>query len=299
MYWDLPARSYSRVADAKFLAAAELANQGIDALFMELDVFCRQAPLPLFQQQADISIENKNKNKQADIVRIGHGNMMMKINIGMYYVKAKPQTREFFDTLAWVLSHSLKDSRVMDEKGGGVKKFFDQDMFQYCIKHTKWYHASDKDKERNLLAKCERQGFGAVNFTMGAVSNELISSFSPPISLDSTYCVHPLSDTPFSSLSHKLATGKILGYDPEKRSPDDRILKVSSGDLHPNEQFAATFEANQFQDKDWAMKGVQYSVALLVHLAKETNRTLVLPRHLRERNGGTFPVYSLVDVSSI
>jgi hypothetical protein len=47
------------------------------------------------------------------------------------------------------------------------------------------------------------------------------------------------------------------------------------------------------------VQNVQYQVALLVHLAKETNRTLVLPQHLRERNGGTFPVYSLVDVSSI
>jgi hypothetical protein len=183
--------------------------------------------------------------------------------------------------------------------GGGVKKFFDQDMFQYCIKHLKWYHATDENKERNLLAKCERQGFGAVNFTLGAVSNELISSSAPPISLDSTYCVHPLSDSPFSSFSHKLATGKILGYDPEKRSPDDRILKVSSGDLHPNEDFRKTFEAIQFQTKDWALKSVQYQVALLVHFAKETNRTLVLPRHLRERKGGTYPVYSLVDVSSI
>jgi hypothetical protein len=301
VYWDLPARSYSRVADAKFLASAGLANQGIDALFMELDVFCRLAPLPLFQQQADMYIENKKnnkKNKQADIVSIGHGENINKINIGMYYVKAKPQTRDFFDTLAWVLSHSLKDNRIMNGNGG-VKKFFDQEMFQYCIRRMKWYHASDKDKERNLLVKCERQGFGALNFTLGAVSNELISSHEPPISLDSTYCVHPLSGSPFSSFSHKLATGKILGYDPQKRSPDDRLLKISSGDLHPHEQYSKTFPAKQFQATNWARKNVQYQVALLVHFAKETNRTLVLPRHLREQKGGTFPVYSLVDVSSI
>jgi hypothetical protein len=39
VHWDLPAQSYSRVADAKFLAAAHFADKGIDALFIEFDLW--------------------------------------------------------------------------------------------------------------------------------------------------------------------------------------------------------------------------------------------------------------------
>jgi len=63
VYWNNEAESYSRVADAKFRPAAEWAYRGIDALFVELDVFCKMSPFPLLT----------NPEEGVDLVTIGHG----------------------------------------------------------------------------------------------------------------------------------------------------------------------------------------------------------------------------------
>lgn len=75
VHWDLPAQSYSRVANVKFLAAANFADKGIDALFIEFNIICCKPPLALMLEQAE----------KVDIVEIAHADLMHKMDVGMYY----------------------------------------------------------------------------------------------------------------------------------------------------------------------------------------------------------------------
>jgi hypothetical protein len=287
VHWDLPAQSYSRVADAKFLAAAQFADQGIDALFIELDIFCRKPPLALMLEHAD----------KADIVQIAHGDLMQKTNIGMYYVKAKPETRDFFLSLSSILLSSVNQKQLRRENGD-LRDWFDQDVFERCMEYEpgtnslQGYHLVEDEKlENNLLKACK------TNITSSHVSNELISSYQPPIVMDATVCIHPLANAPFSSFAHKLATAKILGFDPEPMRQDEQFLKVWSGDLSNNEDWDHVYVKSDLNEgRPEQRTKIKHQIAALIHIARETNRTLVFPRHVREADGYTYPVYAFVDV---
>jgi hypothetical protein len=290
VHWDLPAQSYSRVADAKFMAAAQFADKGIDALFIELDIFCRKPPLALMLEQAD----------KADIVQIAHGDLMQRTNIGMYYVKARPETRDFFLSLSSVLLNSVNQTKLRGKKGN-LKAWFDQDIFQRCREYAprsrlkESYHlVEDKKLENNLLKACKN------NITSSHVSNELISSYAPPLVMDTTVCIHPLARAPFSSFAHKLATAKILGFDPEPMREDEQFLKVWNGDLSNNENWGRTYQRSALNEGRLQQRAmIKHQVAALIHIARETNRTLIFPRHVREGDGHTYPVYALVDMKSV
>jgi hypothetical protein len=288
VHWDLPAQSCSRVADAKFLAAAQFADKGIDALFIELDIFCRKPPLALMLEQAD----------KADIVQIAHGDLMQKTNIGMYYVKARPETRDFFLSLSSVLLNSVNQTTFRRENGN-LEDWFDQDIFQRCREHapgsTSTYHLLEDEKlESNLLKACKN------NIASSHVSNELISSYQPPLVMDTTVCIHPLANAPFSSFAHKLATAKILGFDPEPMREDEQFLKVWNGDLSNNEDWNHAYRRSALNEGQLDQRAmIKHQVAALIHIARETNRTLIFPRHVREGDGYTYPVYALVDMKSV
>ena len=168
IYWDLPMQAYSKVADSKFLAAAELAARGVDALFIELDVFCRKSPLEIMKQDADL-------------VTVSHGDLAQKINIGLYYVKATPAMRDFFQSLSQIMQYSGSGSEVKDKgytRGEEDKphKWFDQDMFQVCVNYPNiyekgWYLANDTEKAYNFLELCKN------HFTHSKVSNIYINSY--------------------------------------------------------------------------------------------------------------------------
>jgi hypothetical protein len=290
VHWDLPAQSYSRVADAKFLAAAQFADKGIDALFIELDIFCRKPPLALMLEHAD----------KADIVQIAHGDLMQKTNIGMYYVKAKPETRDFFLSISSILLNSVNQKQLRRENGD-LRDWFDQDVFERCMEYEpgtnslQGYHLVEDEKlENNLLKACK------TNITSSHVSNELISSYQPPIVMDATVCIHPLANAPFSSFAHKLATAKILGFDPEPMRQDEQFLKVWSGDLSNNEDWDHVYVKSDLNEgRPEQRTKIKHQIAALIHIARETNRTLVFPRHVREADGYTYPVYAFVDVKSV
>jgi hypothetical protein len=55
--------------------------------------------------------------------------------------------------------------------------------------------------------------------------------------MDTTVCIHPFANSPFSSFAHKLATAKLLGFDPEPMREDEQFLKVWNGDLSNDEDW--------------------------------------------------------------
>ena len=118
-------RSYSSVADAKFFISMVLARHGIDFIFIEMDIWFRKSPLPLFQSLPP-----------ADLTLLRHANQE-NINIGLYKVRASLETTRFFQSLIEVLMPSRDATlyRRGSDKGTLTHRsdWFDQDMFVYCL----------------------------------------------------------------------------------------------------------------------------------------------------------------------
>ena len=298
VFWDVPAQSYAQVADSKFQVSAALAAAGMHQLFVELDVFCRQSPVPLMRQPA-FEVKNDDTNgRGVDIVTIGHGDLQQKINIGMYYVRASEQVADLFRTVTTALAPSL-DSPTFHHSGRGKRHFFDQETFHDCLQYKSrrnaYYLHEDVNHTNNLLKRCNE-----FNLTSHMISNLLVSSYMPPVVFDSTICIHPLANTPFSSFKVKLATAKFLGFDPTPITSNERFLKTISGDIAYSEKWEYGFFAKDFHTSRLkSQKELQYNIALLVALAQHSNRTLVLPRHVRDKEGKAFPIYSLVSTTSM
>jgi Nucleotide-diphospho-sugar transferase len=298
MLWDLPKNSYSSVADAKFEVSATLAESGIHGFFMEVDVFCKESPLPLFLQP-----------KSLGIVSIGHGYADFSPNIGMYYVEPLQQIANYFRSLANVLSYS-KNHKSYFTQNGVELEFFDQRLFYQCMpptnKHDSDYKANQTihlplDNHNNLLAIC-RNVSHAKPFPWSTVSNVYISAHDPPIVFEpSTICIHPLFDSPFSSLRLKIATAKFLGFDPEPLQKTEKFLSTLNGDLTLNECWVHPFV---WMEGTWSKDIETHTVILtllanLIYFSKKSGRTLVLPRYFRDQNAFAVPILSLVDIRSI
>jgi hypothetical protein len=290
VFWNVPAQSYSRVADAKFGVAAYFSRQGLHQLFVELDVFCRSSPLLISKQ----SLGN------ADLAVLGHEDFQSNLNIGMYYVKPSTEATQFFELLMELLRPSLTEQHQLTENGDKLS-YFDRGILQSCLqmkqKPTKIYALADTHRTTNLLLPCYNH---TVQFA--PISNLYISSYRPPTVYDSTICVHPLSHKPFSSLETKLATAKFLGFDPIDAIKDETrpLLKTLSGDLSITDSpDSAAFFGGDFHKSEILQRILQYPLAALIHFAKLTNRTLVLPRHVRNSNTKAYPLYALVITASI
>jgi hypothetical protein len=295
IYWDISAQSYSKVADVKMGVAAYLSQEGYVQLFIELDVFCRTSPLP-------VSIHALDQHGSADLAVLGHAHFQSKINIGMYYVRPSSKATTFFQTLVEILSASSTQEKYITKDGQTIS-YFDQGIFEMCLqmslqKPMEIYALSDTGHTKNLLESCNHH-----HLQYALISNLYISSYQPPTVYDSTICVHPLSNQPFSSFQTKLATAKFLGFDPMPalRDPNTRpLLKTIAGDLTITDSpDSALFFGGDFHKLPILQRTVQYPLAAMIYFATLTNRTLILPRHVRNTNTKAFPLFSLVNTASI
>ena len=100
--WLKEKESYSRVADAKFSVAAELAERNRIGFFVELDIFCRKNPFPYFASFKD-----------KDLIHPGHGDVNYRPNIGMYLASTK--LGPFFRGLTKVLAYSKDQEHYINQ----------------------------------------------------------------------------------------------------------------------------------------------------------------------------------------
>lgn len=279
--FDRPLNSYSKVADAKLQVAQELASAGLNFLFIEMDIWCRSSPLP--------DLMELDSNKKHDVVVLGHLNNHDYTNIGMYYVRASERTAYFFKRLGEILAPSLHEKQYTNE-GGRTKDWFDQDIFNWCLKHTQFPQV----KMGNETNPC-----ASVNVSSSMVSNLVVSSNNPPVVVDQTKCIHPLSSSPFSSFKNKFTVAKTLGFDLSDVAPDEQLLKTASGEMTYYDHLSYHFTSHNWSDKTWPRLKFVYHFSALVALAKMSNRTLVLPHSVITLDTKTLRMHSLVNLVSV
>ena len=296
MKWSEPKASYSVVADAKFRIASVLAREGVHQIFVEPDIFCNHNPLGLFRKPL-------LDRPDTHMVYIGHGDISWKPNIGFYQIRPTKIMADFFDSLTKVLRYSINETKYVTVNGL-TKLFFDQEVFYFCLPKTNlndptsdgteraMFAVNDTSRTFDMLELC-RHG---ESFYHDFVSHVYINAHSPPTRFDTTICVHPLFDTAFASLHHKLATAKFQGFDPNPMP--SRLLKTATGDMTFNECWSYIFLEKNIVTK-LGHGRFERHVAQLVILAQQTNRTLVLPRYIRDKNAFAVPFMSYVDIQSL
>ena len=300
--WDKPRESYSLVADAKFGVATYLASNKLEGLFLELDIFCRSSPLPVLREYI-----TRVKKKGGSMVLMGHGDVNFNPNIGMYYVRPQSLTASFFSSLITILSYS-KDEKYFVTQNKIKKEVFDQAIFHQCLPPTnkedihrkiqrKAFLVSDTEFKNDLMLKCKNATSPQFEFEM--LPHSFIQSLDPPSVYDNTVCIHPLSVVPFSSLSFKLGAAKILGFDPFDVRPEEKLIKTLTGDLGNAECWSEVFTYLDWDGLKWQKERLKRQIATLVYIAEMTNRTLVMPRHFRDKDSWAAPIASIVDLRTI
>jgi hypothetical protein len=193
-----------------------------------------------------------------------------------------------------------QQTKTFVNQNGRHKGFFDQDVFHDCLLYparNRYFMADDVHRKNDLMEVCRD-----LNVTSVMISNLYMSSYLPPTVHDSTLCVHPLANAPFSPLTIKLATAKFLGFGPDPIEDDGgegRFVKTLSGDLVWSERWSDGFLSKEFHANEGAQRRFQKALAVLIAVAQHTHRTLVLPRHVRDRHAWAYPTFSLVGVASL
>ena len=293
VHWDADAASYSRVADAKFGVAASIAERGYRSFFMEMDVFCRKNPVPLFL------------NENRDLVSVGHGDVGYNTNTGSFLASAK--TGPFFRGLLKVLSYSLENPKYTNQINWTIN-FFEQSIYHDCLilggqnedddvtlDPWEYYLLSDTERKHNLLLHCREVG----NFSHTHLPHHIMSNHDPPVVYDSTYCIHPLVSKPLTPLAYKMGVAKFYGWDPKPFGPSEKFLKLTAGDLESNNCWNRCFEHSVRMNEFTFYDKVAMYISVMVEIAERTRRTLILPQYIRDKDSWALPTHAIVDVTTL
>jgi hypothetical protein len=293
VHWNAPSASYSRVADSKFEVAASIADRGYRGFFIEMDVFCRRNPVPLFL------------NQHQDLIHGGHGDVGFYSNIGTFMASRK--MGPFFRGLRSVLRYSLDKSEFIDHTNM-TKEFFDQDVYFHCLppqgqngdddvvfSYPEYYLSNDTDRTHDLLRHCQQ----FKNFTHMHLPHHLMSNYNPPTVYDTTYCIHPLFPVPFTPIALKMGVAKYLGWDPEPIDRDEKFLKLASGDIESHDCWNRCFMRATRMDEDTSDNKISMYISALVEMAIQTNRTLILPQFIRDKESWALPTHGIVNVATL
>jgi hypothetical protein len=293
VHWDAPIASYSRVADSKFEVAASICDRGYRSFFIEMDVFCRKNPIPLFLKE------------DRDLVTIGHGDVAYAVNIGSFM--ASPKMGPFFRGLLKVLSYSLEHRQHTNQANWTVE-FFDQSVYQHCLPPERqnedddadffpfeYYLLNDTNREHDLLQHCRKFS----NFTRTVLPHHIMSCHDPPTVYDSTYCIHPLASQPFTPFVYKLGVAKFYGWDPQPIDPDEKFLKLTAGDMESNNCWNRCFEHETRMNEFTFYDKVAMYISVLVEIAETTDRTLLLPQYIRDKDSWALPTHGIVNVRTL
>lgn len=302
VHWDILKSSYSRIADAKFAVAGAIADRGYRGFFIEMDVFCRKNPVPMF-------LEHSQKQ---DLINIGHGDVNYNVNIGVFM--ASSRMGPFFEGVSEVLGHSLERPDYLWNARPDPLTYFDQDIYRHCLTSSlrskfrpdddiyfdegsmAYYSVNDVERKNNLLEACQRWS----DFESITLPHHLMNAHDPPTIYDSTYCIHPLASQAFTPFAFKLGVAKFYGWDPKPIGPGEKLLKMFAGDFEFNNCWNRTFRHEDKKLKEHkANEIVSTIIAAMVEIAMQTGRTLVLPQYIRTDDAWAVPTHTLVDIRTL
>lgn len=317
--WDQPKASYSRVSDVKFEVPAVMVDAGIPSFFIEPDIFCQRSPIPIFLQEiafnsSDDKVLNFQPNNDTfhnhqpfDLIHTGASPGNWYPNIGAYLVLPNPQVATFFRNIRAILEYSTDGKRYSSTLHGKENiGFFDQAVYHLCLPERSYerggrlhIHMYQNQSDFDLIQLCQRN---ETSFRYKAISNEIMG-YAPKIT-ENTHCIHPLLGKPGHAFEGKLLYARYHGFEPDIDIWDgtEKFIHYYSGDLTTEACYDQSFPHKRLSSKsqnDVPVFRFQYQLSALIALAIRTNRTVVLPRNVRTRQGDAVQLPLLVSVLSI
>ena len=307
VFWKADESLVDAVANTKLILSYEFAKRGIDTFFTEMDVWWIRSPkqhLIDFQKQYELEDERNQKHLYFSTHQLNPN----AANIGVYAVKANKYTEEYFRVCIDVLNQrpETHDQYVMQdvlhlfrERSEGK----DYAFVPYTLTGIYKPHSEEPPKTPEI-----KYPFKALMFS----HHEIASGIRPTTTLI-TLAIHTLSDKPLTPPFGKQMNAKELGVyygfhsNPKGASypnTDAAGYYDRSGthrrylwlDTSIRNNFYSFTNPDHYKDKET----LEWILAMLIAIARKTNRILVLPQIFHaDKDAGTYNAWALMDYSKV
>jgi len=238
-----------RVKFTKFQVSLSLLQRGQDFLFFEMDIWFFRSIIPLLQ------------NQFGDILVSSHQNYPLSSNIGVYAVNANDATREYFQ-------HCLEVSAKVE--------IHDQKLMQYLATVSR-----HQEEGKDPLDDHPNVTFEHYVHMELLSPHEIACSEWPRATLE-TIAIHPLASRPLMGPHGKMQIAKEFGAFYGSNGYYSSEGKYLWLDRFENSYSIVT----NFQHQGLGLwhdgRAMKWTIAMMITLAKHTNRILVLPRILAD-----------------
>jgi len=287
------------VANTKVILSHDLTKRGIDFFFTEMDVWWIRSP-----KQNLINFQNRHNVDDGDLKHIyfsGHQNNYNAPNIGVYAVKANRYSEEYFRVCLDILKEKPEthDQWVLAE----VHR-----LFQHTYDGLPYELGGSFEPDGPPETPKIENAFKAMYFS----PHEVVAD-ERPMTTHTTLAIHTLNGMPLQAPHGKKMVAKELGvyygfhtqplassesktvaagyYD---RSGEHRRYLWLDTDIRSN--FYSIPQQNRYHDHHV----VEWTLAILIAIARKTNRILVLPQVFdADMDAGTYFAWTMVDYSRV
>lgn len=276
---DAKTRKKGMVQNSKLMVSQMLLNMDQAFMFYEMDVWFVKSPIEI--------LEDMTK----DMVVSTHENHPFQMNIGFYAMKANDASREYMDKCVQMQTDipNAHDQEIMSRL---AEVFEDRKMKTF----KPGEEAKFRDQITYIVPKVEHP------FTAEKLGPMIMVAHDHPSPTDETVSFHVLADRPLTAPFGKMILAKEIGAWYGFSNCAINNNKISSGQGRES-SCAGYYDRNGkyrrylLLDSDGALGGhpmtrvqgyhsqhhLQWKIAILVTLARHTNRILILPKTLSDK----------------
>jgi len=292
-----------QIQNSKFLLSRDMVDRGFNYIFYEMDIWWIQPPLPSMQEL--IHHELVHQKPMPDILVSGHQDNPAAHNIGFYIVFANERTREFFRELFRILET--------------CPTIFDQFAFGEMLRISLPYvrEPPGQFSHKKFAEQCSNSNTSRIptvpKLRHKTQNNQVLPGFQAqpwPLVHENTLAIHPLCDAPLRSPNGKKMIAKELGAWYGYQSPSSMDVSAVGNDHTANPELAGYYQRTGPQYRRYLMldgrawmgydfnervgpdigfyhnnQVFTWTVALLVAVARQTSRILILPKVFHDRLG--------------
>lgn len=309
------------VANTKVFISHELVKRGIDFFFTEMDVWWIHSPksnLIDFQNRHYNQLESKDHNQHQNDKHIyfsGHQNNYNAPNIGVYAVKADEYSEEYFRLCLDILEKKpdTHDQWVLAE----VHRLFD-----HTYRNMTYKFGGNFEPDGPPETPTVQYPFSAKMFS----PHEIVAD-ERPMPTHQTLAIHTLNCAPLQMPHGKKMIAKELGAyygfktthpgihknDSDSTTPfsdrpsgaDNAGYYERSGEIYRkylwlDGELRSNFYSIAHQDRYHDKSVLRWNMAILIAIARKTNRILVLPQIFdADMDAGTYFLWTMMDYSKV
>jgi len=282
------------VANTKIIVSYELVMRGFDFFFTEMDVWWIRSPkenLVEFQKRHD-----DEEHDEKHLYLSGHQNNPHAPNIGVYAVKADKYTEEYFKIVIDFLKQKPEthDQWIMAE----VYR-----LFQHTYDNQEYKLGGTFKPDGPPETPSVQNPFKAKYFS----PHEVVAD-ERPMPTHATLAIHTLNSTPLQMPHGKKMVAKELGvYHGFRSNPSSQEVGPNAAgyyersgqyrkyimlDTSTRTNMYSNVQPGRYHDK----MTTQWTMALLIALARKTDRILVLPQVFQaDMDAGTYFSWPMMD----